>query len=75
VFMQRWAQNQLPYEYQDGILDSQAVKQMFSAKDPIAEYAHDSKLFGELASKPEFETLLRESIAGVYQWLESAKQG
>jgi len=75
VFMQKWALQQLPSEYQDGIVDPQAVKQMFTAKDPVAVYARDGKLFAELAEKPEFEALLRRSIASVYQWLDSVNAG
>ncbi len=73
VFMQRWVANQLPYTYQDGILDAQAVQQLFAAKDPVALYARDSKLFATLADKPEFEKLLRQSIDDVNQWLASVK--
>ncbi|WP_028865818.1 D-arabinitol 4-dehydrogenase [Psychromonas aquimarina] len=65
TFMQKWHEGQLPYEYQDGILDEQAVHAMYNSADPIKAYATNEMLFGELASKPEFETLLRNKIAVV----------
>ena len=66
VFMQQWHKGVLPYEYQDGILDANAVHAMFDSSDPIAVYARDKALFGELAERADFEALLREKIAAVY---------
>lgn len=65
VFMQKWHENALPYEYQDGILDEAAVHAMFEAADPIAVYANDKALFGELAGRADFAALLRDKIAAV----------
>ena len=69
VFMQRWHQGQLPYEYQDGILDAAAVHQMFAATDPVAVFASDEKLFSTLAHSSAFSQLLRQSIDRVNHWL------
>ncbi|WP_337048988.1 D-arabinitol 4-dehydrogenase [Serratia fonticola] len=69
VFMQRWHQDQLPYEYQDGILDAAAVHQMFEAADPVAVFASDEKLFSTLAHSSAFSQLLRQSIDRVNHWL------
>lgn len=69
VFMQRWHQGQLPYEYQDGILDAAAVHQMFAAADPVAVFASDEKLFNTLAHSGAFSQLLRQSIDRVNHWL------
>lgn len=70
VFMQKWHKEELPYEYQDGILDPKAVHDMFESADPISAYANDEALFGELAGKAEFEALLREKIASVYPLIQ-----
>jgi D-arabinitol 4-dehydrogenase len=43
---------------------------MFESADPIALYAHDKALFGELAERAEFEALLREKIAAVYPMIQ-----
>ncbi|MEW5560494.1 D-arabinitol 4-dehydrogenase [Enterobacter asburiae] len=66
VFMEQWHKGQLPYEYQDGILDANAVHAMFNAEDPVAFYAGDKALFGELALREDFTALLREKIQAVY---------
>ncbi|MFZ6042874.1 D-arabinitol 4-dehydrogenase [Vibrio natriegens] len=70
VFMHQWHKGLLPYEYQDGILDENAVHSMFDSEDPIAAYAQDVALFGELASRADFETLLREKIAAAYSMIQ-----
>ena len=66
VFMEQWHNGTLPYTYQDGILDAPALHAMFESDDPIACYASDSTLFGCLAGREEFVSLLRDKIASVY---------
>ncbi len=65
LFMRRWHEGKLPYDYQDGILDETVTHAMFNAPDPVATYARDAKLFGPLAAKREFEALLRTTIYDV----------
>lgn len=72
VYMQQWHLGRLPYEYQDGILDPQAVHAMFNSADPIGQFATDSKLFANLAGKTEFTDLMRQSVERVNQWLANA---
>lgn len=71
IFMRRWHDGELPYEYQDGILDQAAVHAMFNSADPVARYAQDSKMFGPLANKPDFEKLLRDTIARLDSWVKA----
>ena len=66
VFMEQWHKGTLPYEYQDGILDAPAVHAMFESADPIAAYASDKALFGDLTERDDFAALLREKIAAVH---------
>lgn len=66
VFMEQWHQGLLPYEYQDGILNADAIHAMFQAEDPIALFASDKALFGELAARDDFAALLREKVQAVY---------
>ena len=66
VFMEQWHKGTLPYQYQDGILDAQAVHEMFEAQDPVALYARNTALFGTLADNVDFLALMREKIAAVY---------
>src|SRR5471030_1692465 len=69
IFMRCWHRGELPYDYQDGILDPAATHAMFNAADPVAVYARDAKLFGPLASKREFEHLPRETIVRLDSWV------
>ena len=39
---------------------------MFESDDPIARYASDTALFGDLTGREDFAALLREKIADVY---------
>ena len=66
VFMEQWHLGKLPYEYQDGILNAPAVHAMFESADPIALYASDKALFGDLTERADFAALLREKITDVY---------
>ncbi|WP_410012366.1 D-arabinitol 4-dehydrogenase [Sodalis sp. C49] len=68
IFMRRWHDGELPYDYQDGILDAAATHAMFSAADPVALFARDAKLFGPLATDQDFEKLLRETITRLDAW-------
>lgn len=65
LFMQRWHQGALPYEYQDGILDAAAMHRRLDAQDPLSDYASDAALFGSLAGRADFITLLRDTVAEV----------
>ncbi|GGP24250.1 D-arabinitol 4-dehydrogenase [Silvimonas amylolytica] len=69
VFLQRWADRKLPYEYQDGILDANATRAMLADADPVARFCADPMLWGAIAGKPEFVVLMRESVERVNGWL------
>ncbi|TCV95137.1 D-arabinitol 4-dehydrogenase [Biostraticola tofi] len=70
LYMRRWHEATLPYDYQDGILDKQATHALYASADPIAAYANDSKLFGPLAGNAEFEQLLRRTINRLDAWVQ-----
>lgn len=72
LFMQRWHQGKLPYDYQDGILDAAAVHQLMDSDDPLQGYARDAKLFGPLAARADFESLLRSTVKRLETWLTEA---
>ncbi|WP_034917443.1 D-arabinitol 4-dehydrogenase [Erwinia sp. 9145] len=62
LFMRRWHEGSLPYKYEDGILNEQAVHAWYTSEDPVKAFASDKPLFSSLAGKPEFIQLLRETI-------------
>ena len=69
LFLQRWARGELPYEYQDGAMRPDAVRALFTQDDPLAAFAADEALFGELSRSADFLSLLRHTVDGLVQWL------
>jgi len=72
LFLQRWAKNELPYAYQDGIFDENATRAMLASPDPVRTYCADPALWGTLAGSSQLELPLREALVHVQNWL--AKQ-
>ncbi|MGP3592282.1 D-arabinitol 4-dehydrogenase [Vagococcus sp. WN89Y] len=70
LFLRRWAQGTLPYTYQDGVMQPQAVLAVFAADDPLAVWAADEALFAELSRSPDFLALLRRTVAELEQWVQ-----
>jgi D-arabinitol 4-dehydrogenase len=70
LFLKRWADGSLPYTYQDGVMQPEAVRAVFAAEDPLAVWAADEALFAELAKSAEFLSLLRRTVAELEQWLK-----
>ncbi|MDR3101173.1 MAG: mannitol dehydrogenase family protein, partial [Paraburkholderia sp.] len=72
-FLQRFSKGTLPYQYQDGVMDSLAVTKMFEANDPLTVFCADKLLWGGLAGSAPLESALRDALARVDAWL--AKRG
>ncbi|MCU5775600.1 mannitol dehydrogenase family protein [Erwiniaceae bacterium BAC15a-03b] len=68
LFLQRWHDGDLPYSYQDGALDESALHSMLASDQPLAAFAADAALFGPLATKAEFATLLQQTVSRLQQW-------
>lgn len=69
LFLQRWHQGDLPYDYQDGVLDEAAWHRRLEATDALADFAVDPALFGPLSSRAEFATLLEQTVTALQQWI------
>ncbi|MBD8142599.1 D-arabinitol 4-dehydrogenase [Pantoea agglomerans] len=69
LFMQRWANDDLPYRYQDGALQADTLRKQFASADPLHAYLSDSALFAELASDKAFHELVTRRVASLQQWL------
>ncbi|WP_299997240.1 D-arabinitol 4-dehydrogenase [uncultured Cedecea sp.] len=63
LFLQRWHRGELPYTYQDGVLDEEAMHTLLAADDALARFTADETLFGPLASDPRFARLMRDTVA------------
>ncbi|MFR0654439.1 D-arabinitol 4-dehydrogenase [Pantoea sp. SIMBA_079] len=74
LFLQRWADEQLPYKYQDGVLQETALREQFAGKDPLAAFLNDSALFGELSQRADFHALVKCSIEKLQLWLEQPEE-
>lgn len=54
---------ELPYTYQDGVLNEEAMHALLDADDALARFTADETLFGPLASDPRFARLMRDTVA------------
>jgi D-arabinitol 4-dehydrogenase len=67
--LQRWHQGTLPYAYQDQAMDPAAAHAICDAADPVAAFAADPTLWGELASDPRLVQALRDAFARVQSFI------
>ena len=63
LFLQRWHRGELPYTYQDGVLDADALHAQLASDDALAQFSADETLFGPLATDARFAQLLRDTVA------------
>ena len=65
AYLQRWHQGLIPYTYQDQAMDPAVGHAMCEAADPVAAFAADTTLWGELASDPRLIHALRDAYERV----------
>ena len=65
AYLQRWHAGQIPYTYQDQAMDPAVAHAICDAADPVAAYAADATLWGEMASDPRLVGALRQAYARV----------
>ena len=65
AYLQRWHAGQIPYAYQDQAMDPAVAHAICDADDPVAAYAADVTLWGEMASNPQLLAALRNAYARV----------
>ena len=65
AYLQRWHAGQIPYSYQDQAMDPAVAHAICDAADPVAAYAADTTLWGEMASHPQLVDALRKAYARV----------
>lgn len=71
VFLQRWHRGELPYEYQDGVMDKRAAHAMLAAPDPLAAFLAERQLWGDLAGRPELAAAIGRGVQRVTTWVAS----
>ncbi|AIR63187.1 D-arabinitol 4-dehydrogenase [Cedecea neteri] len=71
LFLQRWANGQLPYEYQDGVMQDDAIRALFAAPEPLKAFVSDETLFAELAHSSAFHELMARTVTRLEAWIKS----
>jgi D-arabinitol 4-dehydrogenase len=61
AFLGRWHRGELPYAYQDGVMDPATAHGFFSAPDPLAAFCRDPLLWGPLAGDPALQLAIRRA--------------
>jgi D-arabinitol 4-dehydrogenase len=69
AYLQRWHAGQIPYTYQDQSMDPAVAHAICEADDPVAAYAADTTLWGEMASDPRLVNALRHAHARVLDFV------
>ena len=68
AYLQRWHAGRIPYTYQDQAMDPAVAHAICEATDPVAAYAADTTLWGEMASDPRLVNALRSAYARVLEF-------
>jgi D-arabinitol 4-dehydrogenase len=69
LFLLRWHWSELPYAYQDGVMDEAATHAMLDGPEPLAAFCRDRQLWGLLAGNAELEAAIRAGVERVEIWL------
>lgn len=69
AYLQRWHAGQIPYAYQDQAMDPAAAHAICKAADPVAAFAGDAVLWGDLAGDARLVQALRGASARVAQFV------
>lgn len=75
AYLQRWHKGQIPYTYQDQAMDPAVAHAICEAPDPVAAYAADTTLWGEMAGRPELVGALRQAFARVQAFAAARSTG
>ncbi|MEY4980213.1 MAG: hypothetical protein RLZZ352_2483 [Pseudomonadota bacterium] len=65
VYLQRWHAGHLPYVYQDQAMDPAVAHAICEAVDPVAAFAANITLWGDMASHPRLISSLQKAYARV----------
>jgi D-arabinitol 4-dehydrogenase len=71
AFLQRWHRGQLPYAYQDGVMDAAAAHAICAAADPLVAFARDPVLWGPLAGDATLTAALQAADREVQAFVSS----
>ncbi len=69
LFLERWANGRLPFDYQDQALDTVAMRAMLAAADPAAAFCREPRLWGDMAGEPRLIAAITEAYDRAKAWL------
>jgi len=75
AYLQRWHAGQIPYTYQDQAMDPALAHAICEAADPVAAFAADTTLWGEMASRTELVEALRQAYTRVLEFMTTHRKG
>ena len=70
AYLQRWHAGQIAYTYQDQAMDPANAHAICQAQDPVAAFAADAVLWGELASDARLVSALRQAYHRVEDFVK-----
>ncbi|MGH8820496.1 MAG: D-arabinitol 4-dehydrogenase, partial [Rhodoferax sp.] len=73
AFLQRWHRGQLPFEYQDQVMDPAVAHAICDATDPVAALASDATLWGSVAGDERLIDALRRATKRVSDFQKDTK--
>ena len=68
AYLQQWHAGKIPYVYQDQAMDAAAAHAVCAAADPVAAYAAESILWGDMANDGRLLAALRRAFARVKEF-------
>jgi D-arabinitol 4-dehydrogenase len=69
-FLGKWHRGELPYTYQDGVMDPAVAHAFFADADPLAAFGRDPVLWGPLAGNAVLLAALREAHGRVLAFVK-----
>ena len=73
AYLQRWHCGQIHYPYQDQAMDPTQAHAICEAHDPVAAFAANATLWGDLAGDPRLQAALRDASRRVHHFIEEQK--
>ena len=70
AFLMRQQRGEIPFEYEDQIMDEDSAKAIVSAEAPIVAFANDRIIFKEVSGDPLLINALREAYKNVNEFIK-----
>jgi D-arabinitol 4-dehydrogenase len=73
AYLERWHRGEIPYVYQDQVMNPDVAHAICAAVDPVAAFCADPVLWGELAGNEAVVSATRAAYARILEWLEGLR--